>query len=480
MAQKGSVRMIDFEKFFNLSPDLFMITDNTGIILKVNSEWESVLGYSRAEMEGKNYTEFVHPDDVSVSDLKFEVVMATKSDRGFINRYKTRSGEAVHLEWEVRVEGDRHYASARDITSRFKNLVTFSDKMEKFRMVAENSSDVIMRFDNECRHLYTNPAASRVFGFTAEQFNGKNHEELGFKKEDYEFWDSRILKVFETKKQHKEVVPIFDGSMHVDWILEPEFDEDGNVASVLSITRDVTEIVELKNELFTANGELEKFFSIIAHDLRSPFFGFINLTEIMVEEFDELPAEELKEMQSALLESAKRTYSLLSELLDWAVFRRGLMDYEPESLLLGDVVAERVTSLKRNMTEKNISLSTNISTNIFVKADRKMLSSVVSNLLGNAVKFTPKEGAVTIGAIDEGNGFVALSFSDTGIGMSYRMIENLFKMSEKTGRKGTEGEPTTGLGLLLCKEFIEKMGGSIEIKSIEGEGSTFTVLIPKE
>ncbi len=472
--------MIDFEKFFNLSPDLFMITDNKGIILKVNSEWESVLGYKPSEMEGKVYTDFVHPDDIPLSDLKFEMVLETKSDIGFINRYRTRSGEAVYLEWRVVIEGNRHYSSARDITARFRSLATFSDKMEKFRMVAENSSDVIMRFDRECRHLYANPAASRVFGFTAEQFNGKNHEELGFKKEDYEFWDSRILKVFETKKQHKEVVPIFDGSMHVDWILEPEFNQDGDVTSVLSITRDVTETIELKNKLLDANRELEKFFSIIAHDLRSPFFGFINLTEIMVEEFDELPAEELKEMQSALLESAKRTYSLLSELLDWAVFRRGLMDYEPESLLLGDVVAERVTSLKRNMTEKNISLSTSISPNIFVKADRKMLSSIVSNLLGNAVKFTPKGGAVTIGAHETEEGFVSLSFIDTGIGMSEDMMAMLFKMSVKTGRKGTEGEPTTGLGLLLCKEFIEKMGGSIEIKSIEGEGSTFTVLIPKE
>lgn len=480
MAQNDSVPMLDFEKFFNLSSDLFMITDNTGIILKVNSEWESILGYSPSEMEGKSYTDFVHPDDVSLSDLKFEVVLATKSDRGFINRYKTRSGEAVHLEWEVRVDGDRHYASARDITSRFKNLVTFSDKMEKFRMVAENSSDVIMRFDNECRHLYTNPAASRVFGFTAEQFYGKNHEELGFKKEDYEFWDDRILKVFATKKPHKEVVPIFNGSMHVDWILEPEFDENGDVASVLSITRDVTEIVELKNKLLNANSELEKFFSIIAHDLRSPFFGFINLTEIMVEEFDELPVDEIKEMQSALLDSARRTYALLSELLNWAVFRRGHMEYEPEMLLLGDVVAERAASLKRNIVEKDISLSINILTDIFVKADRKMLSSVVSNLLGNAVKFTPKGGAITIDANNTENGFVSISFTDTGIGMSERILNNLFKMSEKTGRKGTDGEPTTGLGLLLCKEFIEKMGGSINVKSREGEGSTFTVLIPKE
>jgi len=185
-------------------------------------------------------------------------------------------------------------------------------------------------------------------------------------------------------------------------------------------------------------------------------------------------------MQSALLDSARRTYALLSELLNWAVFRRGQMEYEPEMLLLGDVVAERAASLKRNIVEKDISLSINILTDIFVKADRKMLSSVVSNLLGNAVKFTPKGGAITIDANNTENGFVSISFTDTGIGMSERILNNLFKMSEKTGRKGTDGEPTTGLGLLLCKEFIEKMGGSINVKSREGEGSTFTVLIPKE
>ncbi len=349
---------------------------------------------------------------------------------------------------------------------------------DKFRMIAENSSDVIMRFDRECRHLYTNPAASRVFGFSPEEFLGKNHQELGFSKEEYEFWDSLILKVFETGKPHKEVVPIFEGSMHVDWIIEPEFDENGEVVSVLSITRDVTDLIKLNKNLEAANSELEKFFSIIAHDLRSPFFGFLSLSRLIVEEFEELTKEELMEMQVSLVESADRTYTLLTGLLDWAVFRRGGMEFEPALLDLNSVVIEASESLGSTIRTKGIDLEILIDQGVTVMGDRKMVSSVISNLLTNAIKFTPTGGRVRVSSFSSNDNRTVIKISDTGIGIPERMIGKLFKMAEKTGRKGTNGEATTGLGLLLCKEFTEKMEGTISVESREGEGTTFTVELP--
>ncbi len=268
--------------------------------------------------------------------------------------------------------------------------------------------------------------------------------------------------------------------MNVDWILEPEFNERGEVTSVLSITRDVSDLIKVKNELKEANGELEKFFSIIAHDLRSPFFGLINLTEIIVEDFDELSTEEIKEMQVTLLDGARRTYTLLSELLEWAVLKRGSIEFDPVNLNIRHIVEERAALLKNNLDEKRISLTINVPGILFVKADRNMLSSVVSNLLANSVKFTPRGGSIMIEGSEAGDGNVKVAIKDTGIGMSQIILDKLFKMSEKTGRKGTEGEATTGLGLLLCKEFMEKMHGSIEVESQQGKGSTFTIILPKE
>lgn len=480
MTRQSMPTNIDYEKFFNFSSDLFMITDHDGRILKVNSSWETALGYTPDEMENRLFTEFVHPVDVSRSFERFQEIFGTELDDGFINRLISKSGGSVWLDWKVSLIGEHLFAVARDITFKRELVLKLSEQKEEFRKVAENSSDVIMRFDRECRHIYTNPASSRVFGFTAEEFLGKNHEELGFSKEDYEYWDSRILKVFETKQPHKEVASIFEGSVHVDWILEPEFNERGEVTSVLSITRDVSDLIKVKNELKEANGELEKFFSIIAHDLRSPFFGLINLTEIIVEDFDELSTEEIKEMQVTLLDGARRTYTLLSELLEWAVLKRGSIEFDPVNLNIRHIVEERAALLKNNLDEKRISLTINVPGILFVKADRNMLSSVVSNLLANSVKFTPRGGSIMIEGSEAGDGNVKVAIKDTGIGMSQIILDKLFKMSEKTGRKGTEGEATTGLGLLLCKEFMEKMHGSIEVESQQGKGSTFTIILPKE
>ncbi len=205
MTRQSMPTNIDYEKFFNFSSDLFMITDHDGRILKVNSSWETALGYTPDEMENRLFTEFVHPVDVSRSFERFQEIFGTELDDGFINRLISKSGGSVWLDWKVSLIGEHLFAVARDITFKRELVLKLSEQKEEFRKVAENSSDVIMRFDRECRHIYTNPASSRVFGFTAEEFLGKNHEELGFSKEDYEYWDSRILKVFETKQPHKEV-----------------------------------------------------------------------------------------------------------------------------------------------------------------------------------------------------------------------------------------------------------------------------------
>jgi CheY-like chemotaxis protein len=158
--------------------------------------------------------------------------------------------------------------------------------------------------------------------------------------------------------------------------------------------------------------------------------------------------------------------------------KRGLTDFNPRNLDLKAVVAECIAILTGPAQRKAIIVLANISEEFVVFADRNMVLTVIRNLLSNAIKFTPQGGVITISAKSSENDMTVISVKDTGIGMSSQMMENLFHIDANTKRPGTQGEPSTGLGLLLCKEFIEKNGGKLEVESIPNQGSVFSFSIP--
>ena len=234
----------------------------------------------------------------------------------------------------------------------------------------------------------------------------------------------------------------------------------------------------LVEKLEKLNSEKDKFFSIIAHDLRSPFQGFIGLTEIMVEEINILSKTELTNISNDLNKSANSLYKLLQNLLEWSQMQKGTINFAPQEWQLSEIVGQSYENMAQRASQKGITLENNISDSIRVNADEKMLNTVVRNLLSNAVKFTTTEGKVTISAKETNDNMVEVSVTDTGIGMSENDVNKLFKLDEKVRKPGTDGEPSTGLGLLLCKEFVENHGGKIWIKSQENIGSTFYFTVP--
>ena len=235
---------------------------------------------------------------------------------------------------------------------------------------------------------------------------------------------------------------------------------------------------ELNAELNKVNSAKDRFFSIIAHDLKSPFMGFIGLTEIMAEDINSFSKTELSEMIKGVHNNAKNLFKLLSNLLEWAQIQQGKESFNPEAMLLADIISQNINLLIKKGEQKGIDVILNVTENQKVYADESMLNSIVRNLLSNALKFTPQGGKVNVNSKEIENSMTEVSVSDTGIGMSSELCSKLFKLEEKVGRKGTEGEDSTGLGLLLCKEFVGKHGGKIWVESKEGKGSTFYFTIP--
>lgn len=238
------------------------------------------------------------------------------------------------------------------------------------------------------------------------------------------------------------------------------------------------EEIKLKTELLQAiNAEKDKFFSILAHDLRGPMSSFVAATQILTEEIQLMTLAEIKEITSSMKTSASNIYSLLENLLEWSRLKRGMLEFVPERFNLRKKIMSGIEAVSESARKKVIDIDISAPEEIEVCADNHMFETVIRNLVSNAVKFTPTGGKISLSAYTNQDNLIEIKVSDTGIGMTPELKNKLFHLSEKTSRRGTEGEPSSGLGLLLCKEFIEKHNGEIWVESVVGKGSTFRFTI---
>jgi signal transduction histidine kinase len=241
----------------------------------------------------------------------------------------------------------------------------------------------------------------------------------------------------------------------------------------------------LNQEINTKNDELDsalkskdKFFSIIAHDLRNPFGSFMMLTKYLKEELQNLSLNEIQEYLTILSSSSDNLFKLLENLLEWSRVQRDLIEPHFGEFNVKQVVKMCVSFVEQQAQAKSQEISYDINEEITGFADSNLINTIIRNLLTNAIKFTPRGGKITIEALEKEDK-VIVSVADTGTGMDSNTINKLFKIEEKIGTPGTEGEPSTGLGLVLCKEFIELNKGKIYVQSKLGEGSTFFIEFPK-
>jgi PAS domain S-box-containing protein len=232
-------------------------------------------------------------------------------------------------------------------------------------------------------------------------------------------------------------------------------------------------------ELKASNDTKDKFFSIIAHDLRSPFQSLLMSSELFSTEIETKSKEDIENFSKGLNKTLINLLHLLENLLNWSMIQRDQLEFKPEKINLNEALNSVIEILNQCAKKKSISISKEIETSTIVYADAQMLRLAFHNLLVNAIKFTKKEGKIVISSREKSR-FVEISIIDTGIGMTHDKYSTLFDLDSKySSHKGTEGETGSGLGLHLCKEFIEKNKGNIWVESELGKGSKFTFTIPK-
>ncbi len=241
----------------------------------------------------------------------------------------------------------------------------------------------------------------------------------------------------------------------------------------------INQTIKEQSKLLTQmNAVKDKFYSILAHDLRSPFSGMLGISELLDQEIEGLSRPDLKKLSVALHESILRVYAMLENLLDWSRIQQGKMNPSRKVLSIGELVEECEFYLREWIRNKEIELVKEIEPRLTINADRIMLSSILRNLLSNAVKFTPNGGKVELTANRHAENEILIRVFDSGIGMDEATQASFRSGEPVAGRTGTRGEPSAGIGLSIVREFVAQMNGSIQVESRVGVGTVFTLILP--
>ncbi|MFP4306542.1 MAG: response regulator [Desulfococcaceae bacterium] len=259
----------------------------------------------------------------------------------------------------------------------------------------------------------------------------------------------------------------------VDYVTKPFQQEE-----VLSRVRTHLTLRRQQTALEAANQTKDRFFSIVAHDMRGAFNSLFAYADIMAEQVAQTGPESLRQTSNKLSESVENAYRLLQNLLQWARIQRGQMEFQPRNLNISDLIKDILTLTGGHREKKRITAENAIPPDTCAWGDERMLHTVFRNLVTNAVKFTPMDGRIALRAQSDGDR-LRIFLEDNGVGIDPEHLDRLFRIDVKHQETGTEGEPGTGLGLVLCNELIHQNGGEIAIASQPGEGTTVAVTLPK-
>jgi PAS domain S-box-containing protein len=368
----------------------------------------------------------------------------------------------------------------------------------RFRNLVANVPGVIFQCNPnpERNMIYISKGIRKVVGYPKSYFIEDDAHAFAsiIHPHDISFVISSIEKSIEKRTAYEITYRLIDENNSIKWVQENGqgvYDESGKAEYIDGVIIDITRIkhteaalreseLELRrseNRLIELNQTKDKFFSIISHDLKGVFSIILGLTECMELKAKKKSTENFEKLSGALNTTARNAYSLLENLLYWAKVQTSQLEFQPDFISIGDDLESITEMYSPGINEKRIDFSISIQSDLVLYADSFMIQTVLRNLISNAMKFTPVDGKIIL-EIKQEEDFVQFSVADTGVGIPKEDIDNLFRIETSFSTQGTNNEPGSGLGLILCKEFIGKHNGRIWVESEEGKGSTFIFVIP--
>lgn len=487
------------------NPVSILITDSKGNIEYVNKKFVELTGYTYEDVLNKNPR--ILQSGLTSRELYKSMWKALNEGKEWFGELQNKrkdgtyywqalilspirdiSGNIIHYlaiqrdityRKSLELELEKYRAHLEELVEKRTNELRVSE--EKFRALAENSEDVIMRFDNQCRHLYSNPIVTRMTGVPYESLIGRTHKELGSHDHLVGMWKNAVKKVFVTKEKNRIEFQL-PNRIWIDWVLVPEFDNDGNVNTVITSGRDITPIKEYEKRIEESlqkekelNELKNKFISTASHEFRTPLTAIQSSAQMIRRYSHKWDQNKLDEHYERINESILYLTQLLDGVLTISRTENDKIIFQPEPIDLKNYIEEIVeeTNPLRNNNHEII-YKHNTTEQMFM-LDRSLIKYIFNNLLSNAIKYSPRGGKIELG-IEQIKNHLFIKVKDEGIGIPEEEIELIFNPFYRT--KNTVDIPGTGLGLDIVKRAVELHNGQISVTSKVNTGTEFTITIP--
>lgn len=462
----------------------FGITDFEENFIYANKAAEKIFEVNEGELIGKNLKMFLSKEELQKMLKQTKLRKSSK-----VTTYELQLNLLNKITKIILITGTPYYDENekiigtmgifRDITDR-KMIENRLKEAQKIAQLGIWELDIIQN------KLFWSEEIYQIFECTPDEFTASYESFLQFiHPDDLEKVNNAYLNSLETKKPYEITHRIITAKGTLKYVKEKcdtIFDNDEKPILSKGIVMDITQLKENELKFIQANKTKDKLFSIIAHDLRNPFNTLLGFTNLLNKNYEKYDDEKRKNLIHILYKDTKNTYKLLEDLLTWSRTQSGKIEINLKSSSIKNLILEPIVTVKNMAANKNIAIKNNVDDELKVQVDERTIKTVIRNLLTNAIKFTHKEGLIQISTkkIQKNNiPYIEVSILDNGIGIKKENINTIFNLDTKKSCTGTENEKGTGLGLIICKEFIALNNGEINVESEEGKGSRFYFTIPE-
>ncbi|TLP70680.1 PAS domain S-box protein [Maribacter sp. ACAM166] len=471
---------------------MLLIEPKTGLIIDANNSAIKFYGYEKAKLCSMNIDKI---NTLSQEQILIERTNAINEKRNyFIFPHKLANGEIRIIEAHSSPiefnEQQLLFSILHDITKRKNAEQALKDSELRWKFAIEGNSDGLWDWNLITNELFFSEQYKKMLGFAKEEIDANLKE-----------WNKRIhpddkKKVFDDLNKHiNGEIDFYENEHRVlcndntfKWVLDRgkiiSYTSDNKPERMIGTHSDITSRKKTEEalnksevQLRELNATKDKFFSIIAHDLRSPFNSILGFSELLIEHVKKYDDEEIEKYLGIINSSTQSTLVLLDNLLNWANSQTGQVNFKPETVVLSSIIQPIFELLNSSAKNKSLALNYVQSEEIEVFADLNMIKTVLRNLISNAIKFTTSKGKINVYPVQYDK-FVEIAVSDNGVGMNEETQNKLFNLETNKTTLGTAKEKGSGLGLILCKEFVEKHGGKIWVESELGKGSKFKFTLP--
>ncbi|MBN2894117.1 MAG: PAS domain-containing protein [Bacteroidales bacterium] len=470
--------------FLSTKLDAIALFDRDLKLIDLNETMAARFGGKVSELKGKNIFLGINQE---ISEKRTKNILHVFDTKKELRWEDFRQGKWFdNFVYPIMPDGENVEmvaVTARDITDRKESEIIIKENERKLNTLIDNLQGTVYRCKND-RDWTMEFLSSSVYKLTGyaplDIVNNKKITRNSIIHQDYreEIWE-QVQNALNKKTSYSLSFKIICANGEEKWVWEQGQGvfENEKLIALEGFISDISHIKDIEKKLKEVVATKDKFFNIIAHDLRSPFNSILGFSELLLMRGSKFDDTKRELITKSLFESSQKAYKLVENLLTWARTQAGTIEFNPNDIDIQDLLKESIDAVEISAAQKHIGIYNEVEDKMIVCVDRNLMATVFRNLLSNAIKFTPQNGIIVIESKIQDN-FLEISFVDNGVGIEKDRIKSIFEIGQNTSTPGTERETGSGLGLILCKEFVEKHRGYIKVKSQINRGSTFFVFIP--